>query len=93
MQVGQHVVYLGGVETSDSGAFRRGDIINLPEVGKVYTIEYLLSSPEGNPHLELIEVKPYHKIRGSRGFIGTRFFRPLTKLSVEDFIKIKEPVG
>lgn len=93
MQVGQHVVYLGGVEISGSPVFRRGEIINLPEVGKVYTIEYLLYSPEGNPHLELVEVKPYHKIRGSRGFMGTRFFRPLTKLSVEDFIKVEETVG
>lgn len=88
MQVGQHVVYI------KSGKMRKC----IPLVpNKVYTIRDLWIALDGTPCLYLVEVKNRLKLNEGGTFgreLGYKrsSFRPLTKLSVEDFTKIEEPI-
>ena len=87
MHPGQHVVYIG------KGKMRK--CIPLQR-GKVYTIRALWTARDGTPLLYLEEIiNRQAKFRdGYCPELGYKrsSFRPLKKLSVEDFLETKEPV-
>lgn len=92
--VGQHVVCIKTPSEANRIYVekRLGKLVKGPKQGVVYTIRKLYIAKNGGPYLLVEEIiNPTYSNGDECGF-ARKLFRPLKKLSIDDFTETKEPV-